>query len=332
MHQRLKQSIRVTAIIFGLMLSFYLGIRFERNKELMSYLGDTQPIRESDHSYEFIHPLLSYRIPSANMDSEFAQLRSNIDAFVQSEKQANSIQNFSLYFSELDKGRWIGLNEDDKFTPASLMKVAIMIAYYKRAENDPQFLDTALTYSSEVHSHVLRDTFASPTVLHVGEKYAINDLIKRMIIDSDNGAKQLLQESINASDLDHVFENLNMPVPTDDSYVISPRRYSLFFRVLFNGTYLTKDLSERALQLLSQTTFKDGIIAGLPEDTIVSHKFGEHVGGTDGLELHDCGIVYYKPSPYFICMMTRGQNLQDLEQTMSAVSKLIYDHVASNAP
>jgi beta-lactamase class A len=156
-----------------------------------------------------------------------------------------------------------------------------------------------------------------------------------MIVTSDNGAKQLLQESIPATSLDRIFTDLQIPIPNDDSYVISPRHYSLFFRVLYSGTYLDKALSEQALQLLSETTYTNGLVGDLPDGLVVAHKFGQHIGreGTPNQEksreLHDCGIVYYKPSPYFVCIMTRGTNLEDLESSIRDVSHLIYQNVST---
>jgi len=85
---------------------------------------------------------------------------------------------------------------------------------------------------------------------------------------------------------------------------------------------------------LSKTTFVGGLVAGLPTGLTVSHKFGEYVAadGNDqitSIELHDCGIVYYPPSPYFICVMTRGTNLDNLKTAIKDVSGLIYDKISN---
>src|SRR6185436_5295057 len=89
----------------------------------------------------------------------------------------------------------------------------------------------------------------------------------------------------------------------------TPQNYSHLFRALYNGTYLSHDASEKALELLSRTKFSDGIVAGVPKETTVSHKFGERtlsLNTSSINELHDCGIVYYPGHPYFLCIMTKG--------------------------
>ena len=83
-------------------------------------------------------------------------------------------------------------------------------------------------------------------------------------------------------------------------------------------------MSEKALELLSKTTFNDGIVAGLPENIVVSHKFGEYIL-PDEIELHDCGIIYYVQNPYFLCVMTRGKDEGELKNTISGISKIIYE-------
>ena len=44
--------------------------------------------------------------------------------------------------------------------------------------------------------------------------------------------------------------------------------------------------------MLSTSDFSDGLVAGVPVGTVVSHKFGERhfVGDADVEQLHDCGI------------------------------------------
>lgn len=103
-------------------------------------------------------------------------------------------------------------------------------------------------------------------------------------------------------------------------------------RVLFNATYLNDANSEKALVLLSKATFDKGLTAGVPSTIVVSHKFGEHVNGADGVinsvELHDCGIVYYPKNPYLLCVMTRGKNINDLQNTIKEISNTVYTVIA----
>jgi beta-lactamase class A len=132
--------------------------------------------------------------------------------------------------------------------------------------------------------------------------------------------------------LNQVYTDLGLTPPGDNaSYTISAKDYSLFFRVLYNATYLNDTDSEKALSILSQVTFASGLVAGLPSGTVVAHKYGEYVNGNndhvDSIELHDCGIIYSKKSPYLLCVMTKGQNLNGLQDVIASISKLVYTDI-----
>src|SRR6185295_18381478 len=98
------------------------------------------------------------------------------------------------------------------------------------------------------------------------------------------------------------------------------------FRVLYNSTYLTSANSEYALSLLSQSSFKDGLVKELPPGVTVAHKFGEG-GGPEENQLSDAGIVYDGSTPYLIVVMTRGKQLTELSQSISEISKQVYDYM-----
>jgi len=96
-----------------------------------------------------------------------------------------------------------------------------------------------------------------------------------------------------------------------------------FFRVLYNGTYLNNQSSEFALQLLSQSDFNQGIVAGLDRPMVVAHKFGERILGNTA-QLHEYGIVYLDGQPYLLGVMSSGSNLKDLSEVIATISQRAY--------
>ena len=209
-----------------------------------------------------------------------------------------------------------------------------MVAYLKDADADQSVLDRQLVYTSAIQA-AETIPYEAPSTLVAGTSYSVDSLIRSMIVDSDNGAMGTLLANIPSTEIDQVFNDLNIPGPTGDgsSYEISAKDYSFFFRVLYNSTYLSRTNSEKALSLLSQATFKDGLVAGMPAGTTVAHKFGEHVIGTSttisSVELHDCGIVYVPNGPYLLCVMTKGPSLGGLQNTIASISKLVYADVSN---
>ena len=315
------------------MVGFIIGIEYEHRVDVNNYLTNLQPIRESNTGYKFIKPLLAYKIPSANDEIKFQPLRNNVNNFIEKRKANNELKDFSLFLLELDQGRWIGINENQKYSPASLMKVVIMMAYYKAAEQDSALLNQHIIYTKAIDD--LNVYPATPSKLQIGNSYSVDELIGDMIIDSDNGALSLLDNNINIDFLQSVTDDLNIP-NFQDKYVISPRDYSFLFRILYNANYLNREMSEKALSTLAQTKFTDGLVAGLPDNITAAHKFGQDNDVNDqhqvtGIELHDCGIVYYEPSPYFLCIMTRGDDVNKLKNAIKEASALIYQDISSMA-
>jgi beta-lactamase class A len=189
-----------------------------------------------------------------------------------------------------------------------------------------------LTYLPSIAQNLDSIPFEDPTKLTVGQTYVVNDLINKMIIESDNGAMNLLLSHIDNSYLSEIYTEIGLKAPAPGApYTISPADFSLFFRILYNGTYLSDASSEKALSILSQATFENGLLAGLPAGTTVAHKFGERIIGSGdqitSVELHDCGIIYANQGPYLLCVMTRGKSLNSLANTISNISKMVYQNL-----
>jgi beta-lactamase class A len=331
----IRKIILLIALFFivGFIAGYFFNLYKERSV-LTNNFTNLHPIRLNRKSYIFINPLLSYAIPSADQDVRFSNLKNKISDLIDSEKH-NGLKKASVYLSDLNQGRWIGINENDQYSPASMFKVVVMIAYLKGAEQAPGLLDRQLTYTKDIDNLVKSASLNEETSLKVGSGYTVNELINKMIIDSDNGAKDLLMVNANPVFFENLFNILGIKSYNPDAdLLISPKQYSLFFRIIYNATFLSFDDSEKALELLSKTTFNDGLMAGVPVGTTVSHKFGLYTASignniTD-LELHDCGVVYYKTTPYFLCVMTDGNNLPELESVIKNISSIVYKDYQSN--
>ena len=300
-------------------------------KNYTSFIDSMHLVREDDSSSFFVHPILGLSLPDAINVNEFQPLVTQVKKIFS--MQSNVVGRYSVYFRDLNKGLWFGINENDTYDPASMLKVALAFAAYKQAESDPGFLEHEVVYTQALANINTSIQYADPTKLQVGASYTVSDLLKKMIVDSDNGAKDALGNSIDPSIQNKVYTDLGMTIPQDGTaYSISPQQYSVFFRRLFNGNYLTKQSSNELLQLLSEATFKDGLVAGVATSTPVSHKYGEHINSADNTitstELHDCGIIYQPNDPYLLCIMTEGKDESDLASVISSVSKAVNQEVA----
>jgi beta-lactamase class A len=315
-----KYFLFILILLFGSIIGWYGRIWYANT--LPSKLFE---VRENSGDYGLINPLLL--IESNRMAPDLDWARNAISDSINSNN--NSASSISVYFRDLNLGRWTGVNEDVEYDPSSMMKVAVMMGYLKKADSDPSILDKELPYE-----------YVADPGQHYKPKYPLSngthtvaDLIQSMIIGSDNEAMEVLYNNDRDAFV-NVLKSLHIPPPAtiNDLDFISPKNYAPLFRTLYSSTYLSRGVSQKVLELLTLTEFRSGLVAGVPKSIMVAHKFGEHTtlknSVYDSSQLHDCGIIYYPGNPYFLCVMTKGDNFDKLSSVIANISKDVYDAVS----
>lgn len=290
-----------------------------------------RPLRE--RGYTYVSPLLACASTDNKEFEEFRPLERKLTVRIAEHVTAGEARRISLYFRELDSGHWIGINEAEKFSPASLFKVPILIAYYNLSRGHPDVFTRRLAYDG--HDPTEQSGIEPTESLTPGQSYTVQELIEKMIIHSDNKSANLLLGAIDQNSLAEVFSDLDIPQPDgrDTGDVVSVKTYGFFFRILYNATYLTRSASERAMELLTKTAFQDGLVAGVPPDIVVAHKFGDRralgPNGQSKWQLHDCGVIYLPGNPYLLCVMTEGAEARKLTAAITDISRLVYENMAA---
>ncbi|HSX39929.1 MAG TPA: serine hydrolase [Candidatus Saccharimonadales bacterium] len=295
--------------------------------------SNLQEIRLKE-GYKFINPLLECDSNIQN-SLQIRDLEARLKDYINTKISNNNITFAAIYFRDLNNGPWLSINSSTRFSPASLLKVPLMIGYYKWSESDPSVLNKKLNDDvTDVQASYKNVEFIPQKELQAGSDYTIDDLISRMIMYSDNVSTEVLTRNISDAKKFQTFVDMDVDTsmllsnPTGDT--ISVKDYASFFRILYNASYLNGTLSEKALQLLSKSTFMQGIVAGVPKDTVVAHKFGERFHEDTGeKQLHDCGIVYAPKHPYLLCVMTKGNDYDLLSKSIAEISTIVYSKVTS---
>jgi beta-lactamase class A len=198
------------------------------------------------------------------------------------------------------------------------------------AQKNPEVLSLPLVFPGGSRNRI---QIVQPTQeMEPGKSYLVNDLIDRMITQSDNNASDLLMANIDIKSLDQTFEDIGLKsidYSQQEDYM-TVKDYAAFFRTLYNASYLDRDMSEKALALLAHTQFNQGLAAGLPQGTAIAHKFGEkHYLINNLIQLHDCGIIYLPDHPYILCVMSRGNSLGSLENIIGQISQKTYQAITA---
>lgn len=323
-----KKNIVPYIIVMGAcLIGFISGVLITKNLIKTSIPHETR-LKEQ---YKFINPLLECTTEFDNAIFPNA-IKQTLINYIDKSMSRKEITTAAIYYRDLNNGPWFSINGSSLFTPASLIKVPIMMVYYKKAESTPKILDTLLEVKKELSNISQEGTFKPDKQLAVGNKYTIEELIKHMITYSDNIAYKTLKDNLTTEEFNGVFSDLGIDiVPIEgnpNEKVLSLIEYSSLFRVLYNSSYLNREYSEKALRLLSDGVYAEGIVGGVPKEITVSHKFGERSNEvTNEKQLHDCGIVYAESNPYLLCIMTRGTEFNKLSNTIREISRLTYEAV-----
>jgi beta-lactamase class A len=298
-------------------------------------LNEARPVAQSkaqlseirtSFNYKFINPLLECDDFAPSDLAKLKGLKTQLNNCISSRKAVGEVTDVAVYFRDLNNGPWIGINEHQAFSPASMLKVPIMMAVLKQAELNPGFIDKQVTLIVDDFDEFIPNI--GDEITRVGDTYAIREWIHRMIVFSDNNAKNLLLRQLSNEQTNKgLWNSLGLSEPDGQTApdFLSVKDYSGFFRLLYNATYLSKENSEWALEQLSKTRFQKGIRAVTPQNVQVASKFGERGQlDSDVKQLHECGIVYLGSSPFLICVMTRGKDWDVQASVIQEIAGIVY--------
>ncbi|MBX9906511.1 class A beta-lactamase-related serine hydrolase [Patescibacteria group bacterium] len=284
----------------------------------------TSPEKSPD--YTFINPLYEQVENKPLLTREVEELKSAIESATTEAVSEKIIDYGSVYYRDLNNGPWFSVGDEHSFKPASLFKVPIMIGFFKIAETNPEILEKKVTYSTPYENVAQHLVDSSTTTIEVGKTYTINELIEYMIIYSDNLAAYLLLENIDPLIVVQVFEDLGIPSKEDTEALegFGPRTYASYLRILYNSTYLNPEYSEKALEILSRSTFNHGMRSVLIPGVKAGLKYGIAIEPSGKKQLHECGIIYWQEyRPHVLCIMTTGNDYEQMATYITDVTQLV---------
>lgn len=228
-------------------------------------------------------------------------------------------------------------NGDRLFHAASTMKVPVMVAVFRAADQGQLSLDEELMVETTFASMIdgTPYTVAPGNVLgqRVGEKMGIRPLLREMIQVSDNVATNLLLARVGTANVTRAMRDLG----SKDGYVIRALEDEQAFRFDLSNRLSPDDLtnlmkkinSNEAASALACAEMRDILVGQqirtmlpklLPQGTKVAHKTGNITRNS-----HDTGIVTTDVGTYCITIMCEGVEDQAVaEDIVARLSEYIY--------
>lgn len=275
------------------------------------------------NGYKYAMPLMF--VDNTCQSERLSPLKNELNNLFNKYKEAGILSSASLYLKDYNSNSWISINENESYSPGSLLKVPALITLLKMSEKNQGFLNKKIVFNKRYDMQV-NPLYLSKSI-KFGETYTVKELMKYMIIYSDNNATILLNEVIDVKVFKKLFKDFGLKEIdwNGTDYLMTVLDYSIFLRALFNASYLNIDNSDFALELLSKSDFKEGFSKGIPSNVNMSEKFGES-GNIDTKELHETAIIYLSNRPYIITIMTKGKDLDKLPLVLKEASFLAYNH------
>lgn len=319
--------------VFSVLVTFLLGYLFSE-KIINNHLHNQEKIIRKNYNFKYINPILECD-PDISLNNNLSSLKNSVEEIINDEIYRKNISFASVYFRDLNNGPWFGISEREYFSPASLIKVPVLIAYLKKAETDPSILQKKILNTVDPNTGTNIQNIKPSTTIEPNKEYTVEDLLEKMIVYSDNDAYNDLSSNLNPDDLMRVYKDLDIDISkaftNPNGNIITVRDYASFYRILFNASYLNQEMSEKALSLLSRSEYKEALVAGVPQNTSVAHKFGERKYLDSGeIQFHDCGIVYAPNKPYLLCVMTKTTNIPKANATIKKISQEVYQTIVQS--
>lgn len=233
-----------------------------------------------------------------------------------------------ICFIDLKSGWELQINGRKKYPAASVIKLAVMAAAYHLSETGE--LDLGKKIRLEV-----KDKLGGSGVLQwmkPGREYTLWNLIRLMIVLSDNTATKMLVNEIGRGNINLYLRSIGLsqsyivddtmlnepPLPMNHT---TPEEMALLLIKIQQARIFNSRSSAEMLSFMKNQRYRWGIWRGVPRGVIVADKTGE-VGGV----LNDAGIVYSPAGPYALSIFTDGFNkLREARLLINQVATTAYE-------
>jgi beta-lactamase class A len=261
----------------------------------------------------------------------------------------NKARAVGIALHDLETGFRFSLQGDRWFHAASTIKVAVLLAVFRAADEGRFQLDDSLHVRNRFFSaadgslfRLSQDRDATPELYAaIGRTAKISSLAHAMICGSSNLATNLLLEFVGVEYTRRVLreahvEGVELKRGVEDhaaheSGVNNEATADGLLTLLsaLRGDFLKPETKRELIQILLEQRFNSMIPAGLPAHAAVAHKTGEISTAS-----HDIGIVYLpEREPYIVAILTEfDEDKAGRRETVAAISAAIYRSLLRTEP
>ncbi len=225
---------------------------------------------------------------------------------------------YGVYLYQIDTSQSIGINHQEEFPAASLMKLPVVVSLYQEAER--RRLDLATEYRLRQE-----DKLSGNGSIHLqpeGTVYTYRSLAKLAIEQSDNTAVNVIAKTLGENKIQTTINSLNLSRTNYSLRQTSPEDMGKLLLSLYQKETLTSANSREIIGYLSQTIFNDQIPAALPENVVIAHK----IGLDEGI-LHDAAIVFTDQGDFVLVIMSKEALREQAQATLEEITRMVWEAI-----
>lgn len=154
-------------------------------------------------------------------------LQNKLEVFIDGIKKTGKVKRVGVFVRDLRTSHFAGVNDNDAYYMASLLKTPLLIGGFKLAEVEPKILDQEIVYNGKPNLYD-EQVIQVEDKLKVGSSYTIKELMERSVENSDNTAAQILFDYYPAEFMDRILQALGIQIkkPTGEvENLITARTY-----------------------------------------------------------------------------------------------------------
>jgi len=241
---------------------------------------------------------------------------------------------YGFYIINLESGFSYGFLEEDTFQAASLIKLPLIAVMYQEAGKGSINLDDIYVLKNSDKVSGAGSLYTKPA----GYQISYRNLIKLMGKESDNTAFKICRDLLGDERINEVAAKIGMSKTSVTTNETSPKDIGIFFLKLWKAEIVSQKDREEILSYLTDTIYENWLVAGVPKEVRVAHKYGREVH-----VVNDAGIVFasgpasssesfavrregLRPGgkPYVVVIMAKGIVEREADEIFPNLSKIIY--------
>lgn len=302
----------VTGVVLVLLIAGVSGYYYGKSKEMSN--------PEENSSEEMLEVVALEPVPPA-VTLDFAEQMQEYQkdkTFIDSIEQIleGYTQDYGIYIKDLTTGKEYEINADQTFQPASVSKVPYGLLTLKHIDEGKLTYDTRLTLQN-YHKSYTTDPLYSYSA---GSTWAVRDLLRLLLVDSDNIPMKMLEEHFGgAESYNQQVADMGAPGLTRNPHETTARNVGAIFEKIYNGELLSQESNQvltdhlSTYKIFSSDRIRLGVLRAGGDANEVVHKIGNLQG-----VYHDAGYIKGPKTDFILVTLnqnrTPGQGVGDITQ------------------